>query len=247
MRNIYINSNELSTINLIKYLIVVSLFGILFIFMDKIVITNDKFEIMFDLLWSVFVTLVALKFMSPKLAQCIVNEFSIRQKTIGAIIVPIIIGLLHRISNNILQVLPYLYGGEIIEVAKGQLNMDSFNFIERLLVGSILGPFSEEFICRIVFFTSILYIARYIDVKFNKRFSDKVFKLKSILCWILIIINGILFSLFHEPNISNFHLYFIGGVAYAVIYIKYGFFSAWLSHGTYNLVHLRFIFSLFGV
>lgn len=247
MQNIYLNSTPLEGGKLIKFGVAAFVFGVLFIYMEKIGIINNEAQRMFDLLWSSFGILVVLKSISPKLAQCIVNEFSIRQKSINAIIVPIIVGLSHRVLNNVLQVLPYLFGGEIIGIAKGQLRMESFNLVEKILVGSVLGPFTEEILFRIVFFTSILYIAGYIDNKFNKRFSDKVSNLKSILCWVLIIINGVLFSLFHEPDISNFHLYFIGGIAYSVLYIKYGFFSAWISHGIYNLVHLRFIFSLLGV
>lgn len=247
MQNIYVNSKPLEWRKLIKFGVVALLFGILFIYMDKIGILNNQSQTMFDLLWSSVTLLVVLKCISPKLAQCILNEFSIREKTIGAIIVPIIVGLSDRVLTNVLQVLPYLFGGEIIGIAKGQLSMESFNLVEKVLIGSVLGPFTEEVIFRIVFFTTVLYIAGYIDNKFNKRFSDKVYNLKSILCWVLIIINGVLFSLFHEPDISNFHLYFTGGIAYAIVYIKYGFFSAWLSHGIYNLVHLNFIFSLLGI
>ncbi|QAS61812.1 type II CAAX prenyl endopeptidase Rce1 family protein [Clostridium septicum] len=88
--------------------------------------------------------------------------------------------------------------------------MSSYNPIDKIIEGTIIGPLFEEFLFRIVFFTIITYIVGYIDNRFQKSFLKKLFDFKSILCWIIIVVNGSLFSLAHLPDISNFHLYFIG-------------------------------------
>ena len=101
-----------------------------------------------------------------------------------------------------------------------QMNMDTFTPIEKIFVGTIVGPFFEEFLFRVVFFTTIAYIVGFIDNKFNYSISKKVFNLRSMICWTIIIIGNILFSLSHLPNASNFHLYFIGGIVDTIIYIN---------------------------
>lgn len=146
-----------------------------------------------------------------------------------------------------MQVIPILFGGNVIGIAKGQMDMSKFSPIERIFVGTIVGPFFEEFLFRVVFFTTIAYISGFIDSKFDYKLSKKIFNLRSIVCWILIIVGNILFSLVHVPDVSNFHLYFIGGLIDTIIYIKYGFYASWLSHGFYNYFRFPLIFSLFGV
>ena len=150
--------------------------------------------------------------------------------------------VIKKLNNSIVHCYSEGLGREVLAFGKGI----GFN-IERIFVGTIVGPFFEEFLFRIVFFTTIAYILGFIDNKFGYKLSKKIFNLRGMLCWILIIIGNSLFSLAHVPDANNFHLYFIGGVIDTIIYIKYGFYASWLSHWFYNYFRFAFIFSWFGV
>ena len=247
MENIYLNGRSLSWKTFIKYYIVAILLGASFIFMEAIGIIKIDAKNLYNIVVSGLNIFIIIQAINPKLNKCIVDEISFRSESLVVIIIPIIIAAITRVLTNVLQILPVLFGGDVIGIAKGQMNLSEFSYIERVLVGTIVGPFFEEFLFRVVFFTTIAYILGFIDNKFSYEISKKVFNLKSILCWILIVLGNILFSLVHLPDISNFHLYFIGGVIDTIIYIKYGFYASWLSHGFYNYFRFTFIFSLFGV
>lgn len=247
MENIYLNESSLSWKTFIKYFIVVILLGVSFIFMDLLGIIQIHAEILcIEVITGLYIFLT-IQVISPKFNKCIVNEISFRSDSLVVIVIPILVAVVRRVITNMLQVLPVIFGGEVIGEAKGQLDMSSYNPIDKIIVGTIVGPIFEEFLYRIVFFTFIAYVIGYIDNRFEKNFLKKLFDFKSILCWIIIVVNGSLFSLVHLPDISNFHLYFIGGVVYSIIYIKYGFYASWLCHGFYNYFRFAFIFSLFGV
>lgn len=199
-----------------------------------------------EVLCGLFMFLI-IQVMNPKLNKCIVNELSFRSDSVVVIIIPILVAAAKRVLNNVLQVIPILFRGNIIGVARGQLDISTYSRIDKIFVATIVGPFLEEFLFRRVFFTSIAYIVGYIDNRLGKNFVKKIFNFKSIICWILIVINSSIFSLIHLPDASNFHLYFIGGVVYSIIYIKYGFYASWLCHGFYNYFSFAFIFRLLGV
>lgn len=217
--------------------------------MEAFGIIQINSEILYNIVLSELYIFIMIQAISPKLNKCIVNELNFRSESLSVIVIPILVAVITRVFTNILQVIPVLFGGEAIGIAKGQMNMDTFTPIEKIFVGTIVGPFFEEFSFRVVFFTTIAYIVGFIDNKFNYSISKKVFNLRSMICWtiIIIIIGNSLFSLSHLPNASNFHLYFIGGIVDTIIYIKYGFYAAWLSHGFYNYFSFTFIFSLFGI
>ncbi|MEG2936521.1 MAG: CPBP family intramembrane glutamic endopeptidase [Clostridium sp.] len=120
--------------------------------------------------------------------------------------------------------------------------MSVYSPIEKILAGTLIGPFFEEFLYRVVFFTTIAYIVGFIDTKLNTKISEKVLNLKSIFCWGLIIFNNILFSLSHLPDLSNFHLYFVVGVVITVIYIKFGFYGSWICHGAFNYFSFKYLY-----
>ncbi|WP_338609390.1 CPBP family intramembrane metalloprotease [Clostridium baratii] len=247
MENIYLNKSSLSWKTFIKYYIGAILLAASFIFMKVLGIIQIDVEILYNIVLSGLCIFIIIQAINSKLNKCIVDEISFRSESLVVIIIPILIAAITRVFTNILQVMPILFGGEVIGIAKGQMNMLMFNPVERIFVGTIVGPFFEEFLFRGVFFTPIAYVSGFIDNKFGYKFSKKIFNFKSMFCWILIVVGNILFSLSHLPNASNFHLYFIGGVVDTIIYIKYGFYAAWLSHGFYNYFSFTFIFSLFGV
>lgn len=247
MQNIYLNESRLSWKIFIKYSIAAILLGVSFIFMKVVGIIQIDAGILYEVVLSGLTVFFVIQVINPKLNQCIVNELNFRSESLTVIGIPILTAAITRIITNVLQVMPVLFGGNAIGIAKGQMNMSTFTPIEKIIAGTIVGPFFEEFLFRIVFFTTIAYIVGYIDNRFNYNISNKVFNLRSILCWIIIIAGNILFSLAHLPNASNFHLYFIGGVVDTIIYVKYGFYASWLCHGFYNYFSFAFIFSLFGV
>ncbi|MDD7794789.1 CPBP family intramembrane glutamic endopeptidase [Clostridium sp. 'White wine YQ'] len=247
MENIYLNSSGLSWKVFIKYYILAILLGATFIVMESLGIIQINAEVLNNIVLSGINIFIIIQAINPKLNKCIVDELSFRSESLAVIIIPILTAAITRILTNILQVIPILFGGEVIGIAKGQMNMSTFSPIERIFVGTIVGPFFEEFLFRVVFFTTIAYIVGFIDSKFGYELSKKIFNLRSMLCWGLIIIGNILFSLSHVPDASNFHLYFIGGVIDTIIYIKYGFYASWLSHGFYNYFSFAFIFSMFRI
>lgn len=247
MENVYLNENSLSWKTFIKYFIVAIILGVSFIFMEVLGIIQINAEILYNTVISGIYIFFIIQVINPRLNQCIVNEISFRSDSLEVIMIPILVAVIKRLISNFLQVLPVIFGGNAIGIAKGQVDMSSYNPIDKIIEGTIIGPLFEEFLFRIVFFTIITYIVGYIDNRFQKSFLKKLFDFKSILCWIIIVVNGSLFSLAHLPDISNFHLYFIGGVVYSIIYIKYGFYGSWLCHGFYNYFRFAFIFSLFEV
>lgn len=247
MENIYLNESRLSWKTFIKYFMAVILLSVSFIFMEVLGIIQIDAEILYSTVISGLYIFFIIQAINPKLNKCIVNEISFRSESLEVILIPILTAAITRIFINVLQAMPILFGGDIIGIAKGQINMSTFNPIERIFVGTIVCPFFEEFLFRVVFFTTIAYITGYIDYKFRFKISSKVFNIKSYFCWIIIIVGNILFSLSHLPDVSNFHLYFIFGIVFSIIYIKYGFYASWLCHGFCNYFRFAFIFSLFGV
>lgn len=247
MENIYLNGSSLSWKTFIKYYIGAIILAASFIFMEVLGIIQINAEILYNIVQSGLYIFIIIQTISPKLNKCIVNELNFRSESLAVIVIPILTAAITRILTNVLQVMPVVFGGDVIGIAKGQMDMSTFTDVEKIFVGTIIGPFFEEFLFRVVFFTTIAYIAGFIDNKFNYSISKKVFNLRSVFCWTIIIVGNMLFSFSHLPSASNFHLYFIGGLVDTIIYIKYGFYAAWLSHGFYNYFSFAFIFSLFGV
>lgn len=242
MENIYLTSSKLTTKEFLKYYMLTLGLCIIFIVLQWVGVISTGCEFIIESIEALLIMLILLQVVSTKLSRCVLNEIKFRSESILAIIVPILAAILTRFTTDFLQALPMVFGGNYIGVGKGQLITSSFKFIDRFTTASLVGPFVEEFLYRVIFFTSIAYMVGFIDSKINKKLSVKVLDLRSLLCWVLIIINNILFSWLHLPDISNFHLYFIGGLVNTIIYIKYGFYGAWISHGSYNLLHLGFLY-----
>ena len=247
MENIYLDSSRLSFREFLRYILLTIALAIAFMSMELIGVRLIKAEYLINMLYEGMLVFILLQTISPKLNKRIVDEVSFRTDSIAAIIIPIVVAAFTRILTNVLQIIPTLFGGEVIGIAKGQVDMSSFTPLESIFSGTILAPFFEEFIFRVVFFTAIAYIVGFIDEKFGLKNSNKILNLKSAVCWVLMIICNILFSLAHLPDASNFHLYFIVGIMVTIIYVKYGFYASWLCHGFYNYFNFAFIFTLFGV
>ena len=114
----------------------------------------------------------------------------------------------------------------------------------------ILGPFTEE----VIFRYFLLFLLPYALLLFlyNKRAIIKRFVSESVFLFgkklyynmtnthskvtitIWVIFVSSLFSLGHGPDLWSFPIYFMAGVIYGFLFIKYGFFSAWVAHGSFN-------------
>ena len=126
--------------------------------MEAFGIIQINSEILYNIVLSGLYIFIMIQAISPKLNKCIVNELNFRSESLSVIVIPILVAVITRVFTNILQVIPVLFGGEAIGIAKGQMNMDTFTPIEKIFVGTIVGPFFEEFLFRVVFFTTIAYI-----------------------------------------------------------------------------------------
>nr|DAV39032.1 MAG TPA: intermembrane metalloprotease [Caudoviricetes sp.] len=233
MDNIYGSADELSWSELIKYTII-EMLGITFLIGLKKIGVISEIGIMVEDIVSVALVMILVQLINPKLSTYIIKEIKFRSESVKTVTIPILIAIATRVVIYVMQIAPTLWGGEAIAIAKGQVDMSTYRPIDRVLSGTIIGPGVEEFIFRAVFFTHILFFIGFLDSKMYTKLSCKVYDFRSIFCWMVIIINNILFALIHEPDITNFHLYFLTGVVNAIIYIKYGFYSSWISHGFFN-------------
>lgn len=121
-----------------------------------------------------------------------------------------------------------------IDFTVGNNQAASSNLLmDELFRAGILAPLHEEFIFRVLFFA---VAAKLVDWCFKKYNNEDVYNLNSKLCWGLIILNACVFSLVHGPNIYNFHMYAIGGLVAAILYLKYGYWAAVLEHFSFNFL-----------
>lgn len=107
-----------------------------------------------------------------------------------------------------------------------------------LVVVILVGPFVEEVffrLCMYVFFFSLLYKFRDRIMGFNRIYDgseekERYFKI----LWL--IMSNILFVMYHGADITNFWIYFIPGIIYGTLFIKYGFLAAWIGHSAFNVI-----------
>lgn len=243
--NIYLKRTELSWTVFIKYYIWALLGGVFFIVLKVFNVIQIDPDNMYNLIYSILIVLVMVQTINARLSKCIIDEIGFRSESLTTIMVPVIAAIGTRVITDILQYAPTLLGRDAISIGKWQTDMSTYNPIEKLAIGTLLGPCFEELLFRVIFFISIAYVLGFIDTRCKSNLSSKVFNLRSAICWFLIIVNNIVFSLMHGPDISSFGLYFIGGVVDTVIYIKYGFYSSWISHGLYNYFSFIFIYRWF--
>jgi membrane protease YdiL (CAAX protease family) len=175
MNNIYLTSTELSWKEFIKYYIMTILAGTFFILLKMFNVIQIDDRNMNNVILSILYVLIIVQMISSRLNKCIIDEIRFRSESLITIIVPIFAAIGTRILTDILQFLPTKFGGNVIGIAKGQLDMSTYNPIESIFRGTVLGPYFEELLFRIVFFTSIAYVIGYLDTKFNSKFSLKVF------------------------------------------------------------------------
>lgn len=223
--------------------ILIAVLAFFLIYMQKLGLIKESTDYLYSSTCILIILMSTLYCSNYDTYKYIIDKIKITRRQLFTIYIPISVALIERLVTNILQILSYMQGKGIIKPAKGQLVFKSPTILDKILSTSVVAPFLEEFIFRLLFFSVIAYLLNKITK--NKNISQKILDLDDISCWILIVINSILFSLMHLPDASNFHLYYIGGIVNCIIYLKYGFFSSVIAHSIYNLVHLNFIFKLF--
>lgn len=242
MNNTSQESTKLSFMILIKYCVIAFFIAFIFVILKFINIIQTDPENIYSYLVEILIILVIIQIISPRLHKRVIDEIRFRGKKSTTILFSILTGIGARILICTISILPTFFGGNVIGIAKGQLDISNYSFFERILVVVLFGPCEEEFLFRVLIFTFVSFILGCITSKLKMDIPINVFNTKSVLCWVLVLVVSIGFSLCHQPDLSNFSTYFIPGLVFTIMYIKYGFYSAWISHGVYNLIAVIYLF-----
>lgn len=137
---------------------------------------------------------------------------------------------------------------------QGRIPSVSYGFIQ-VTIFAFLAALFEEILFRYAALTGIPIFINSINNVIEKGYKYKpkikvnillyraIPKINRFLVWldtktgktILVIVFSSLFSLLHGPTILSFHIYFIPGVIFSVIYLRYGLLLATLYHMFNNL------------
>ncbi|EJV74604.1 hypothetical protein IG3_05731 [Bacillus cereus HuA2-1] len=183
--------------------------------------------------------LLALLITIPKLRRDFTGYFFLRDKKHLIIGLPILLAIGMQVAFNFARFIPTWMGGEMIGVGSGQFTTSEIlSEMGELILVSIIVPFNEEFLFRYVPYAAILWGANcakeYSNV-FKKLYLNLFVEKNTKYVWVWILSTSFVFAMIHEPNLLNFSFYFIPGIVYALLFLRYGFFSAFLAHSFYNL------------
>ncbi|WP_404511784.1 lysostaphin resistance A-like protein [Bacillus sp. RC242] len=183
--------------------------------------------------------LFALLITIPKLRSDFAGYFFLSNKKRLTIGLPILLALGMQVAFNFARFIPTWMGGEMIGGGSAQFNTSEVlsEMGERILV-SIIVPFNEEFVYRYVPYAALLWLAN--DAKEYSNVSNKLYfnlfvEKNTKYVWVWILSTSFVFAIIHEPGVLNFSFYFIPGIVYALLFLRYGLFSAILAHSSYNL------------
>ncbi|BAU27108.1 CAAX prenyl protease-like protein [Aneurinibacillus soli] len=180
---------------------------------------------------------------------------------ISVISKPIVIGVITVFILEGTRYLPLIFNGDIIGIGSGQVKDDGhLSRFANWFLTCIIAPSNEEFITRFLFYDGVCLLllsmiaplprekvktfnaAQMVLYKmlnlFNimiEIFVQKIFQRSSKLgTCIYVIVASTVFSILHKPDITNFHLYFLGGVVDWFFFLRYGLIASFLSHATFN-------------
>jgi uncharacterized protein len=188
------------------------------------------------------------------------SKFFIRVKSLDRLIaLPILIAIMELIFMYTLVYLPVVFDKEVIAIGKDQYvpHKELSSLGQTFLLG-VIGPFNEEVFYRFILLYFLPYSFLYfnfiknpITIKDNKskrltkpfHFFEKIPKWlyyrgfyfqdkKLIGIWIIIV--SAFFSFSHGPDVNSFAIYFLPGVLYSYLFLKYGLLSSWIAHGFGN-------------
>lgn len=155
-----------------------------------------------------------------------------------AIIYGLLTGFLLQVFVETTRYIPLLFDRDVVDIGSGQFSAEDNKIapMAAFLLVSLIGPFNEEFIFRYLLFELIVIsVRRFItnsEFSIHSRLSGKY----KYTLWTLIILISVAFALMHGPNITNFHFYFIPGLAFTYLYVRYGFLASYLAHVAFNVV-----------
>ncbi|USP55942.1 hypothetical protein J2N67_006191 (plasmid) [Bacillus thuringiensis] len=183
--------------------------------------------------------LLALLITIPKLRKNFTGYFFLSDKMHLIIGLPILLAIGMQVTFNFARFIPTWMGGEMIGVGSGQFTSSEIlsEMGERILV-SVIVPFNEEFLFRYVPYVVILWgtnSAKEHSNVFNKLHINLFVEKNIKYVWGWILSTSFAFAMIHDPSALNFSFYFIPGIAYAFLFLRYGLFSAILAHSLYNL------------
>ncbi|MEX5522088.1 CPBP family intramembrane glutamic endopeptidase [Bacillus cereus] len=188
----------------------------------------------------VFAIVLAGIFIFPTFRNDFQNRFILNKRklflTIG---LPILFGILLQFTVTFTRFIPTFFGYDMLGIGSNQITYTSdLTKTGFLFLVSIIGPFNEEFFFRYCLYAGIFFVLA--DFKTKSSWLEKLYHQLFIrknppYIWSWVIITNIVFAFIHGPNLSTFYLYFIPGIVNTVVFLRFGFLSAWLSHGIFNL------------
>ncbi|WP_409346939.1 CPBP family intramembrane glutamic endopeptidase [Paenibacillus sp. MBLB4367] len=235
--------------------------SMIFVLLSVNVAFNLKLDVdnIFSLDIQPFLLTIYFLLLFPDIRKHFFDQFLKNSHKYKVIIFSIIIGVTENLLIDLSRFIPLMFGNEMIGVGKHQYTSDLNYFPESLdfLFLGLFPGFTEEFIFRFLpytllfIFLSNLRLNKKIDVqefKTNKdskiqiqlrRIIDNIYmgfyiekKFSYLLVWIILV--SIMFSLAHGPDYKTFYLYFVGGVINSVLFLRWGFLAAMLSHAAFN-------------
>ncbi|WP_338450112.1 CPBP family intramembrane glutamic endopeptidase [Niallia oryzisoli] len=219
---------------------VLTLLTIIMVFLDNAFHLGLTSDAGLDIFITPLVMICSLIIVYPMLRSDFNKWFLLDKKKLHqAICFPILLSVLMTFLVNLYRFVPYWLGHEVIGVGSNQVTTVEGITDIGLEIGSVVfGPFTEEFIFRYGLFAGVALFISYslrnniLKYERYKKLFDQN-KKTIIITWL--ILTNILFALAHGPNVLNFPLYFITGVIDTLLFLRFGFLAAWISHGTFNL------------
>ncbi|MFQ6391321.1 type II CAAX prenyl endopeptidase Rce1 family protein [Priestia aryabhattai] len=209
------------------------------IFLDEIFGLGISNDAAFETFIAPFVMLVSFVLTFPYLRKRFTSWFILdKGKIHQAICLPILAAIAMGFAVNIYRYIPYWLGSDPIGVGSNQVtSIEDITQVGLTLLTSIIGPLNEELMFRFLIYVGLFYLLTKNKNRYPwlSRLNANIFTFKNPI-YILGLVCGInvLFALVHGPNLLNFPLYFLGGAVNTLFFIRYGFLSAWISHGVFN-------------
>lgn len=197
----------------------------------------------------------------PQLRKDFRKHF-IKVKSLDRVIaLPILVSILELVLVYTYYYFPVLFGGQTIPIGKGQYTgHQELSTVGEILLLGVLGPFSEEFVFRFLLIVYVPYVFLYFTfvkerlvpktdkhkkiagtLLFIERHANKIYyqafrakNKKLIVSWVIVC--SFLFAIAHGPNIYSFAFYFVPGVIYSYLFLRYGLLASWIGHGTSNIL-----------
>jgi membrane protease YdiL (CAAX protease family) len=208
----------------------------------------------------------------PQLRKDFRNHF-IKVKSLDKIIaLPILVAILELVLVYLYFYFPVFFGGDTVPLGKSQYTgHQELSTAGDVILTGILGPFSEEFVFRFLLIVYAPYLLLYhIFVKeplvletdkqkklaapflLLEKHANKIYyqafqakNKKLIGAWVIVC--SFLFAIAHGPDIYSFALYFIPGLLFSYLFLRYGLLASWIGHGVSNIVspYMNYIFYYF--